>query len=818
MRIFLSHSSIDKQSYVNYIKEKLSSDEVIIDERSFKKGAKNKDEMRRLIAECDLFVVFISENSLSSENVLFEINTFKGFQIKTDKVCLPIIIDSSIKYNDGRIPQWIRENYNLRPILRPTKALAHITEEIRLFTWKNYDMIKKLDNIFRGRNDFINKFETHYSDRRQGTSIAYNTSGFEKIGRRSFLKFCFKKVGKIRPGYEFMNFNLTQNDSIEDFIFRMNELGVSPEIEVKDMINKPMEEKISIASTILSSYYDNNDVVLIYDNGCIIQRDGDIAKWFRGVLDITDHKTVGSRLAIASRYTYSKEPLSKFWSISLPELSPNERRWLLEDYLSLYDVVLTDDEFEICQNWLQGYPEQVFYLAKTLSERGFHGTRIISDRIVAYSLGKAETILQDYLSDNQKMAFLATLAKMELVKINDIIETFNNNQNYNNFLTELLTLSICTTEGVVKEYIRLSEVVRDYLDRKRFEPDKEIIDSLKEQIKNNFKSKEHGIPDASDLYFIVKDQIENNNNIDEEYIFPSHFARAMQDIYNRRKDDKEVIRIAEFLISKKATIDQNILNIAYYYFCLANARTKNKDLFKYISYLKQGDQYFIKGFYYRKKGRWIEAINEFKRSLEYHPNHKRAQSELVGALNRIGEYEEAFELAYSCYTDDPNNIYFAQEYFKCLKHKYTIKNDSSILEKMKSIIDAINPGSNTRDQGMLICMKANHAFLSTQSYRKASEILDSTPNSCTDIYILFTKFSIAERCHLIEEMKETQAMLEKVIRDKSMYLDLLTENNILILAHSGKKMNALEKIKNLPSTTFSDSFKQRLEDRVRNIM
>ena len=122
------------------------------------------------------------------------------------------------------------------------------------------------------------------------------------------------------------------------------------------------------------------------------------------------------------------------------------------------------------------------------------------------------------------------------------------------------------------------------------------------------------------------------------------------------------------------------------------AGTKNKDLFKYISYLKQGDQYFIKGFYYRKKGRWIEAINEFKRSLEYHPNHKRAQSELVGALNRIGEYEEAFELAYSCYTDDPNNIYFAQEYFKCLKHKYTIKNDSlekeamlrNILEKLKN--------------------------------------------------------------------------------------------------------------------------------------
>jgi hypothetical protein len=223
--------------YINYIRDRLSSDEVIIDERSFKKGKKSRDEMARLISECDLFVFFISDNSLSSDDVRFELCEFEKLQELKNRVCLPLIIEGGIKYDDVRIPEWLR-SFNLRHVQRPTKALACILEEIKILTWEKYTFIRKLDSIFRGRNEYIDKFELRYSDRKLGKPVVYSASGFEKIGRSSFLRFCLKKVSKIRSAYEFLSFRLTSLDSIEDFIFKMNELGVSPEIDVSNLIDK----------------------------------------------------------------------------------------------------------------------------------------------------------------------------------------------------------------------------------------------------------------------------------------------------------------------------------------------------------------------------------------------------------------------------------------------------------------------------------------------------------------------------------------------------------------------------------------------------
>ncbi len=718
MRVFLSHSSKDKNPYVDYIKEHLSSDEVVIDERSFKRGKKSRDEMVRLISECDLFVFFVSENSLASDDVQFELNEFSKLpEIKT-RLCLPIIIDSAIKYSDRRIPKWLSA-FNLRHVQRPTKALASILEEIKILTWDKYAFLKKRDNIFRGRNEYIDKFELRYSDRKLGKPIAYSASGFDKIGRSSFLGFCLKKVSKVRSAYEFLSFRLTQLDSIEDFIFRMNELGVGPEVDVSNLIDKTMSEKVEIAATILSSYHENDDVVLIFDDGCIILGNGDISQWFKGILDALNGNIVGSRLIIASKFSYNKTPINKFWNVSLSALSPNERRWLLEDYLSLLGIYLVDEEFEICLNWLQGYPQQVFYLAESLHERGFQETKEDSKTIVDYSLRKVETILSNYLSDPKKMSFLATLAELELSKVDDIIKAFGGDVFYKNFLTELLILSVCTSEGVSREYVRLSEVVRDYVDRKRINADKEAIRSLQEEVKKNFSKNTHGIPDSSDLYFAIKNRIKNSEDIESKYIFPSHFARCMQEIYNRREGDATVIKIALLLISKSATIDDYILHSAYYYYCLANARNKNRDLFKHIDKLKPSDGLFIKGFYYRKIGRWLEAINAFTESLQHNPDNKRAKSELVSALNRVNEFGKAYALAKACYDEDPANLYYAQEYFKCLLYGYSNSNSEFDKKTMEDIISSQNPGDNVRDKSILTCMKANFEFFVNGSSENA---------------------------------------------------------------------------------------------------
>ena len=817
MRVFLSHSSNDK-SYVNYVADNISSDEAIIDERSFIPGRLSSEEMKRLVMGCDIFVFFISSSSLENKNVKYEIEQYNQSLFEINKKFMPLIIEDGIKYDDRRIPQWMRD-YNIRRVYRPKKAVACIDETIRLMTWKQYDIIRKKDSIFRGRNEYVEKFEYRFNDRKLGKAICYCVSGFETIGRTSLLNYCLKKVGKIRQEYSFQSFSLNSTDSIEDFIFKLDELGVAKPALIENLSNKTINEKIQIASEQLNNFIENDEVAHIVDNGCIITNNGIVAEWFKKLLDNVSSNNLGAKLAISAKYKCNALPSPKMWNISIPEFSPTERRWLLEAYLDLFDVPLTDDEFEICLNWLQGYPQQILLLAQGLSEQGFNAIREKSNEIVGFNTHKIEGVLAKYLDDDRKISFIATLARPELVKVSDILYSFGNDEFYKDLLTELLSLSICVFVGVSNEYIRINDTVRDYLNRKRFKINNTALDKLGKKILSDFEKDRHGIPDSSELYFYMQDTIlrKNIENIDEKYIFPSHFSKCMREIYNKRDNDNEVIKIAEYLISKKKYIDINVLKSAYYYLCLALARKKDYRVIQESIHLDDADKYFARGFYYRKVGEWYKAIENLQRAITANTKHKRAKRELVTAYMRLYKYEEAFLLAKQSYEDDSSNIYFAHVYFKCLLSKYANNRDNKIEQDLKFIIKNAIVGEDERDQSMLACMCAEYEFYVKNNEDKSYDILNRCISKYSkSVYTLFTKFNIAERSNNIIEMQQTQRAIKDKIKDTKQYEDVITRNDILITAHTEGQQQAIATIENLP-IIYSDSYRDKLKEDIKRL-
>ncbi|MGO7550662.1 hypothetical protein AB9E34_33655, partial [Rhizobium leguminosarum] len=75
----------------------------------------------------DLFVLLISDAALKSGLVQTEIINSKNL-LDTGKVkqIFPLIIDPSITYRDDRIPDWLRDNYNIRVVPRPNAAFRII--------------------------------------------------------------------------------------------------------------------------------------------------------------------------------------------------------------------------------------------------------------------------------------------------------------------------------------------------------------------------------------------------------------------------------------------------------------------------------------------------------------------------------------------------------------------------------------------------------------------------------------------------------------------------------------------------------------------
>jgi hypothetical protein len=76
--MFLSHSSKDKESYVHKVYAKLGADRCVYDEQTFEAGMQSLEEILGNLQKVDLFVLFLSNNSLNSDWVHTEILEAKG--------------------------------------------------------------------------------------------------------------------------------------------------------------------------------------------------------------------------------------------------------------------------------------------------------------------------------------------------------------------------------------------------------------------------------------------------------------------------------------------------------------------------------------------------------------------------------------------------------------------------------------------------------------------------------------------------------------------------------------------------------------------
>ena len=78
IKAFLSHSSTDKENYVRIVAKKLGKQNIHYDEFTFEEGEKTITEIFKGIDQSELFVFFISNESLNSAWVKKEIFTAKN--------------------------------------------------------------------------------------------------------------------------------------------------------------------------------------------------------------------------------------------------------------------------------------------------------------------------------------------------------------------------------------------------------------------------------------------------------------------------------------------------------------------------------------------------------------------------------------------------------------------------------------------------------------------------------------------------------------------------------------------------------------------
>lgn len=762
IRCFLSHSSKDKQSYVEPVARKLPKDWRIYDADTFEAGMRTLDEIAKGLDQSSLFVIFLSDASLDSDWVRLELTEAKMMLDQGQlKRILPIVIDRTVSHTDKRIPDWLREQYNLRAVTRSSVAARQIQQRLRELSWEVHPRLKERQQIFVGRNDQIAAFEQRFDDYDKAPPIAVICSGLPAIGRKTLIRHGFVKVGLRKDSYVPPSVTITAQDSIEDFIIKVYDLGYSEVDSAKNLLDKSMEQKIKIAAALCQDIANAGDVLLIEDSGGIVTYERGIVDWFRNL--VRELSSLGRALfGVASRFRpdFSGVRGDEIFVLQVPELNETERMGLFKRLSEFEGLILASEDFKFFKDVLYGFPDQVQYAVSLIQDKGLPTAKRSTELLVAFNTDRAAKLVDYYAPSDSDREFLYILSEFEFISY-DFLETLVDLTIHGQALARFLSVAICEPVGSSGEYIRLNDSIRDHMRRLRLKLPKSFEQKLRAHVDDFIAKQDKEEIDASEYLYAVKKALASGQDIDNSLLVPSHFLNAMKELYDRHRNYRQVVILADRVLRSEAGMDANIAREIRYYLCQSLARRRDPRFLAEVQSVSSPEHQFLLGFYYRMVGRVADAIDQQRRAEKHARTASRARRELVQLFISIENYPEALELARLNYHDRPSNPFHIQAYLKCLIHSKEWRLHES---EMKQLFEGLRKASITSERAGEMWLTATALYLAVceNNFELALESADAAAHKYSNSpYPLFTKASLL--LHRPERINE----LEHVIRQLS---------------------------------------------------
>ena len=813
-KVFLSHSSEDKE-YVKKVVNILGADNCIYDEYTFEAGMETLDEIYKGLDESDIFVIFISGKSLESEWVTKERKKARDlYNNGALSRIYPIIIDDKITHKDKRIPQWMKDAFNIRYIGSARIAANKIRARMKEIVWKQDSNLKRKSNLFVGRNGQIESFEKRRADFDEpDLQCIIASSAFDGIGRKAFMSHVLKKGNLMEQAYDCNLITLDKSESIEDFILKLSDLGLGND-DIGVMLPKmSFEEKIGEAARLIKEIQQHNEFVFINDYGVIIKPNREMADWFQTILQQIDSKIV---FGIASVYslkdTYSNKTV---FVTRMPELDSKEIRLLLRDYSQLKGLDLSIAQLKDIANVLSGYPEQVFFAVQMIMDEGIGKTLDHLDEVKAYNDDKSQIVLDRFIDTDSKREFLVFLSSFDFVSYEILNTVFTYNKEYKDYLELFLSVSICEVLGADYEYIRVNNVISDIVFRQKLGMGDALGNMFKEIANQTVDDDFIKNSDLAIYYTVIKEKV-ISGDFDERYIIPSVYLKSIIKQYNSRKYEKAAFLCNKVLTGDRVTTyDAELINEIYYYYCLSLAREHNGgeffDALQAAGFTKE-EKYFLEGFYYRISGNPEKAIEFLNKALGIRANMAKAKRELANALIALEDYESAETLCAENYREDNKNPYFIQPYFKTIIHKYTglhkdqtrlgvdhKKEQETLKDIMNILLDAMQENRSDQAKQMYICMKAEYEAFVNEDYEEALKSISKGIEIFgeTSIFLFLTQFDIAYRYKNCPVMKNALDRIDAIVSNQHYFKNAMTIRKIRYATIIGNKQQALSLMRNL---------------------
>ena len=823
-KVFISHSSKDKEHFVrplvNHLKKSLGEDRLVYDELTFEAGAKSIEEIKRLMEKTDLFVLLLSNNSLSSKWVKQEITwaqTLDSDFIDEQRI-LPVIIDDVTKYSDEEIPKWLK-NYNLKRVKSPSKLSRIIFSRVTEISWKNSDFLNKKTDLFVGRNSEMESFENRINDFTIDRTNFVIASGMSTVGRRSFLKRALDKTGIVRKSYSSPIIVLDGHQSIEDFIKELSNV-LDRESDINFM-KITLDEKINIAFKLL---YDLNtqlgDKLFIDDQGAIVTHTGELVDWFKQIVKKFDSSEfVNISACIISKYKpYSIFTLKNIFHLHIDVLTPSDRNKLLYQYSNLNDLVLDKKELSDISQLFSGFPEEIFYVIDVIKENSkaylYKNMHIVSD----YSDNKIQSIISEFNyteDDNKVLKILSKFNFINLESLSKILQYASISEKIND-IEKYFRHGMVNKIGVDGEYITLNLAARNYYER-QIHLDDQLSDAL-DKFVNSIDINDSTL-DLADEMFVMQENLRLGKTVSLDKLIPSYYLKTMKNLYDNRKNST-VIKLAYRILESSGILDNYIRDEIRFFLCSSLARLKDERFKVEVQNISGYKHNFLFGFYYRQIGRFGDAIDRFNKVLEENRTYSQAKRELVLLYNKIGEYDKAYLMAKDNYENNRNNPYHIHAYFQSVLYQR-----EEILPKvekkriLESLLNDFEKIDSPSARNMFLISKAKYKMEIEVDYKEVQSILDQAclefPEDNT--YLLLFQVDFFERTKNLFQLEKVLDLMKKsnFNRQNNNYYNDFLKCQIYVNA---LKNNEIEWRRYISKLTISESARLSIEERAKKLM
>lgn len=548
---------------------------------------------------------------------------------------------------------------------------------------------------FVGRNNEIEQFQNLIYSERLSRINALVVSGRPGVGREAYVRECIRQE-KRTDDYEPYILSMGKNGNIELFLVQLNSIHhLYSEEDFIEVLKCETDEKVKVAVNLLNELFDNDNYLLLYDDGaaCIRYNRG-LSDWFRSVvthpmLKGGIHLYVISNISVSYSHIKADDDVA---FITLYGLTLSDRKKLLYKRASELSIVLTEEQVAFLVDALVYSPSQLMKVAEDIKVKEYINVKqnISSYQIVGDK--KIMTLINSYTTSEHPEArnILVLLSRIEYVNNKILYSVFDGlQQEVDAEVDRFMSDGIVERFGEWMDLIRLDSSISDYIRRNKVDYTEKglsglVVDKLDEIIDKTPRITE----DYAAYLYKLKKGIQRGVIEKESYLVPSVLVNTIAESY----DDKnwpQTIKLCENVLEAHTNFFNDVYNEINYWYCLALARTqKGEKFYQAVQDFSGADYHFLNGFYLRIGKKYGKAEDEYNKALKINPSFSRVKREMVIVLQAQHKFRDALEMAELNYEKDPENSYHIHAYFRCLVRKPGITTDERhLLRRLKEDVN-----------------------------------------------------------------------------------------------------------------------------------